>query len=225
MINSPTSSLADIGLRTLADAQKKAGDRQHLGQEDFLKLMVTQLRNQDPLQPMENGKFLTQIAQFSQVSGLADLQKSFKDLSHSLVSNQALQAAALVGRRVLVPTATGDLTKGGQLQGQLDLPQATGSVRIRVQDEHGQTVRQFDLGPQPSGPVPFHWDGHKDDGSAAAPGTYHVVAEALVDGKREAVDVALANRVRAVTLGQGGGLSLDVAGVGTMAFSDIKQIL
>jgi len=89
--------------------------RERLGQEDFLRLMVAQLRNQNPLQPMENGEFLTQIAQFGTVSGVRQLNAAFEALSESLYSSQALQAASLVGRRVQVPGGEGYLAEGGGL--------------------------------------------------------------------------------------------------------------
>src|SRR5687768_6194672 len=98
---SPVDALGGLGLGVPQAAAK--GD---LGQEDFLQLMLTQLKNQDPFKPMESGEFLGQIAQFGTVQGLAGLQTSFDSLSASLVSNQALQASALVGRSALVETST-----------------------------------------------------------------------------------------------------------------------
>ena len=97
--------------RTLA--KKKTS----LGQEDFLKLMTTQMTHQDPNNPMQNGEFLSQMAQFGTVSGIQDLQKSFADFANSINSDQALQASSLVGRYVSVPTSTGILPAGGEIKG------------------------------------------------------------------------------------------------------------
>ena len=95
-------------LESLGLAQKKPRvDKKEMGQEDFLKLMTTQLQNQDPMKPMENGDFLAQIAQFSTVDGIGKLQESFEALSGSLHSNQALQASGLIGRNVMVPSNAG----------------------------------------------------------------------------------------------------------------------
>lgn len=220
-----SSALSGLGLRSIQDTQTKDKDANKLGQEDFMKLMVAQLRNQDPFEPMENGDFLAQIAQFSQVSGLQDLQKSFDDLSTSLVSNQALQAASLVGRDVLAPTGIGVLEQGGNIRGSIELPSSSSQVAVKIYDSSGQLVRRMELGSQATGDVLYQWDGLRDNGSYAAPGTYLVSAEAEFNGRNEAVEAFVANRVNGVTLGNGGSLLLDLAGVGPLDFNQVKQIL
>jgi flagellar basal-body rod modification protein FlgD len=199
--------------------------RKELGQEEFLELMTAQLQNQDPTKPMESAEFLTQIAQFSTVEGVGDLNEAFAKLSDSLVSNQALQAANLVGRRVLAPTGLAALTEGGSLSGAVDLPAASNDVAVSVYDQSGQLVRRLELGSQAAGSVSFQWDGLRDDGQYAPPGTYFVNAEASVDGRTEAVDTLLASEVRSVTLSNSGGLLLDLEGVGSLDFSEVQQIL
>ena len=104
---SPVDALGGLGLEVPQTVRE--GD---LGQEDFLHLMLTQLKNQDPFKPMESGEFLGQIAQFGTVQGLAGLQTSFDSLSSSLVSNQALQASTVVGRSALVQTSTIGIAAG-----------------------------------------------------------------------------------------------------------------
>lgn len=220
-----TPTLSGLGLRSVQDKQTQAKSKSEMGQEDFMALMVAQLRNQDPMQPMENGEFLAQIAQFSQVSGLKDLQKSFDELSTSLVSNQALQAASLVGRDVLAPTGLGVLTQGGAIRGDVELPSASARVAVKIYDDSGALVRTVELGNQASGSAMFQWDGLRDDGTYAAPGTYLVSATAEFNGRNEAVEANVVNRVNGVTLGNNGGLLLDLAGVGPLDFTEVKQIL
>lgn len=221
-----TQYLDSIGLRSTQQLQEVVDDsREKLGQEDFLELMVAQLRNQDPMKPMENGDFLGQIAQFGTVSGIEDLQQSFTALSESLVSNQALQASNIVGRSVLAPTGVGVLEQGGSVRGVVELPNASPRVSLKVYDATGQLVRNLDLGAQASGPIAFQWDGLGDDGQFAAPGSYFLSAEAEFSGQNEAVETLVENRVNAVTLGQGGGLVLDLEGIGPLDFSEIRQIL
>ncbi len=222
--NNGLDSFADIGLRTVAQSQAKDAERTKLGQEDFLDLMVAQLRNQDPFEPMENGEFLSQMAQFGTVSGIEDLQQSFKDLSRSLVSNQSLQAAALVGRQVLAPTGVGSLASGSVIKGELVLPDGSPDVGIKIYDSSGQLVRSLEMGAQAAGNVPFQWDGLRDDGSYAPPGAYFVTADAAIDGRTEALETLIANDVEAVTLGSAG-LVLDLKGVGAIDFDQVKQIL
>lgn len=221
-----TQYLDSIGLRSAEQLQEVVSEsRERLGQEDFLELMVAQLRNQDPMKPMENGDFLGQIAQFGTVSGIGDLQKSFTELSDSLVSNQALQASNLVGRSVLAPTGTAVLEEGGSVRGVVDLPNSSPAVSLKIYDATGQQVRNLSLGSQASGPVAFQWDSIKDDGEFAPLGSYFISAEAEFGGQVEAVETLVQNRVNAVTLGQSGGLVLDLEGIGPLDFSEIRQIM
>ncbi len=213
-----------IDLRTVNELNAKTADKA-IGQQEFLKLMTTQLQNQDPFKPMESGDFLTQIAQFSTVEGIGDLNKGFAELSQSLVSNQALQATNLVGRQVLAPTGVAALEQGGSIRGSVELPAASGDVVVNVYDQAGQVVRRLELGAQSSGPVAFQWDGLKNDGTFAAPGAYFVSTEASIDGQYESVETLLASEVRSVTLSNSGGLLLDLNGIGALDFKEVRQIL
>src|SRR5882672_7704799 len=182
-ISSITDLQATLGLDPNATAAAK--DNQTLGQDDFLKLMITQFRNQDPFKPLASGEFLSQLAQFSTVAGVKDLQASFKDMSTALVSNQALQASSLLGRSVLVNRTSGLLNAGGTLSGAVDVPASASSVMLNITDQNGQLVRQLDLGAQGKGLASYDWDGKLADGSAAAPGIYNVSAQLMVNGKSQ----------------------------------------
>lgn len=219
-----SSSLSSLGLRSSTDSQASV-DKSELGQDAFMELMVAQLRNQDPMKPMENGEFLSQIAQFSQVTGIQDLQKSFDSLSASLVSNQALQAANLVGRDVLAPTGLGVLDVGQPIRGSVELPSASPKVTVNIYDSSGQVVRRMELGSQAAGDAQYQWDGLRDDGTYAPPGNYLISAQAEFNGRDEAVEALVVNRVNGVTLGNAGSLLLDLAGVGPVDFTQVKQIL
>jgi len=213
----------DLGL-TRAPETKQAKDK--LGQAEFLKLMTAQLMHQDPMKPMENGEFLTQIAQFGTVSGIEDMQKSFSTLSNALVSSQAMQASNLVGKSVAVPSSNGALPANGYLTGVIDLPANSISTIVRITDSAGQLVRTVDMGQQAKGSLEFAWDGSREDGSFAAPGYYNIKAEANMSGKTEALKTYLDSRVESVNVsGVGEPLTLNVAGVGKVNFSDVKQIL
>jgi len=223
MINTQ-NGLGGPEFRTIQDLNAETS-RKELGQEDFLELMTAQLKNQDPLKPMENGDFLAQIAQFSAVEGIGDLNESFTGLSDSLVSNQALQATNLVGRSVLAPTGVAALAQGGSIRGTVELPAASGEVVVNVYDQAGQVIRRLELGTQASGPADFKWDGLKNDGTFASPGNYFISAEASIDGQFESVETLLASGVRSVTLSNSGGLLLDLDGIGSLDFSEVRQIL
>ena len=106
-------------------AKKDSGS---IATEDFLALMTTQLQNQDPLKPLESGDFLGQIAQFSTVSGIGELNESFNGFAQSMQSDQALRGLALVGRDVLVPSAIGNLSAEDGFKGQINVAKPLNAV-------------------------------------------------------------------------------------------------
>lgn len=214
----------ELGLSTVEQAKK---EDQSLQQEQFLELLTTQLTHQDPLKPMENGEFLGQMAQFSTVSGIQDLQASFKDFANSISSDQALQAASLVGRYVSAPTNEGLLGAGGTLSGSFELPASTSNVNLKLIDAlSGEVVRNIDLGNQAAGDVAFEWDGITDDGDFADPGLYKVQAEAKLDGENTVLQTQIKSQVESVTMANGNhGLQVNLAGLGPINFNQIKQIL
>jgi flagellar basal-body rod modification protein FlgD len=224
MIETDNSVQEDI-FRSLRELSGKK-EKQELGQDEFLKLMTAQLENQDPTKPLDNENFLAQIAQFSIVSGVGDLQKSFDKLSDSLVSNQALQATNLVGRKVLAPTGVAALDASGAVKGSVDLYSASNQVTVKIHDASGEVIRHLEMGAQAAGTVPFQWNGLRDDGQYATPGKYFVTAEAVTtDGRTEAVETLVASQVRSVTLNKSGGLMLDLEGVGALDFDQVREIL
>jgi flagellar basal-body rod modification protein FlgD len=222
-IDATTLDLAALGLRRPEDTLP---EKKELGQEDFLKLMITQFRNQDPFKPMENGEFLAQLAQFSTVKGLDDLNSSFGELSSSVVSNQALQASSLLGRDVLVTGSTGHLQAGSTLSGAVELTGSAGEVIVQITDSNGVLARQINLGPQPAGLARFTWDGRLADGNAAPQGLYTVKATTLGAGSVQAAAQTLVDaRVESVTMSAGQrGLSLTLRGIGEVAFGDVRSI-
>ena len=196
-----------------------------LGQEDFLTLMTAQLQNQDPFKPMENGEFIAQMAQFSTVTGITELRDSFKELAGSLYSNQAFQAASLVGREVLVPDGRGELEQEGTLKGAVELTNPASNLTISIYDLSGRLVRRLDLGRQSEGMAEFSWDGLTAEGEPAPAGSYAIRAEAVEGGANIAHDVLIAAGVNSVTLPRSGGeLLLDVEGLGLVEFSQVRQI-
>ncbi len=205
--------------------QASTGSTDELGQEEFLMLMTTQLMNQDPLKPMESGDFLGQLAQFGTVSGIDELQQAFTEFAGTMVSSQTLQASSLLDREVLVKSNEGYLPAVGQLKGAVDVPAGTSQLVVGIYDSAGQLVRRMDLGAQEAGQAEFAWDGKAEDGSTMSAGTYEVRAEALFGGQNQALQTLVSGTVESVTVDQyGGGLTLDVSGLGTVSFSSVQQI-
>jgi flagellar basal-body rod modification protein FlgD len=170
-VTSITSTNTDLDIANLqlaATGAKKASKQ--LGQQDFLALMIQQLRNQDPLKPMENGEFIGQMAQFSTVTGIADMTKSIASLADSFNSGQALQAASMVGRTVLTEASTGSFSGTKPLSGAVELPYSTSSAVVRVYSSAGELVRELPLGTQEKGLTNFSWDGTLANGQPAPAG-------------------------------------------------------
>ncbi|MDD5228585.1 MAG: flagellar hook assembly protein FlgD [Methylococcales bacterium] len=210
-----------------AESRKIAKNKTSLGQAEFLKLMTTQMTHQDPNNPMQNGEFLSQMAQFGTVSGIQDLQASFANFSSSISSDQALQAASLVGRDVTITSDQGVLAAGGDISGTVNLTSSTPDLQVAVTDAStGELIKTLDLGNQSSGNVPFSWDGTNTAGTLASPGAYKIVASAPVDGKNTAFTTDINSRVGSVVMANGTkGMQINLAGGNTVDFSQVKQIL
>lgn len=206
-----------------ANSVTSALQAQSLSQTDFLKLMTSQLQNQDPLKPLDNSEMVSQMAQLSTVSGIQSLQSSFSTLASTLSSGQALQASSLVGHSVLTPATTASLTAGGTVSLGVDAP-ASGDVIVNVTDASGQLVRRIDLGTQSAGVTKFQWDGLDNSGTAAAAGKYNFSAVVGSGSQAQAATMLTAGKVNSVSLDSSGALNLDVDGIGSVAFSTIRQI-
>jgi flagellar basal-body rod modification protein FlgD len=220
MIN--LSSLTGNGVGQTTGSAKAPGE---IGQQDFLKLMVTQLRNQDPFSPMENGEFLAQIAQFTTATGVQEMQQSFNRFSQTIATEQALQAAGLVGREVLVESPVGNLPSDGSLTGSLQLPVRLDNCKVAIYSESGELVREIALGQQEAGEAPFSWDGKDGQGRQLPPGRYLIAASTQVEGEEIAIATYTSAQVQSVTLGTGGNPpTLSLAGLGEISLSSVHRI-
>lgn len=216
-------------------AKNKPLEKQTLSQEDFMELMMAQIKHQDPMKPMENGEFISQMAQFSSVQGLKEIKDSFSSLANTMQSSQALQATSMVGRKVLVPGKISELPVMGELRGAVDITEKTDSATIKIQDKSGQTVHTIELGQRNKGIAQFKWDGiiSKADASVpgsvdkrAEPGHYTVVAEVLSEGDSQAVDTFVVDSVDSVSLAKGGqGVTLNLTNSGATSLANVREIL
>lgn len=216
--------LNDLGLTRQPQSQSNSPNSGALQQDAFLELMIAQFRNQDPFKPMENGDFLGQLAQFGTVSGIEDLQSSFASFADSLYSDQALQASGLIGREVLVPANTGVLDATGGVRGAAELPTSTPSMQVQVTAADGALIRRLDLGVQESGLAYFTWDGLNDQGQRMPPGAYQMEVIAGPDGMREQMPVLIEAQVDSVTLGNAGGVLLNLDQLGEIPLADVRRI-
>ena len=206
----------------IKDREAKSKD---LGKNEFLELLVTQLNNQNPLEPQENGEFIAQLAQFSTVEGVEKLNSSMETMLSGYQSSQALQASSLVGRKVIVPSDKAVVDTSETFKASLVLPTSSSNVSVNVYDSAGTVVNRINMGQQEAGNVSFMWDGKDSSGKTLPPGTYRFEAQATYQGETKGLYTLLPANVDSVTLGQNGGeLMLNLAGVGSIALSQVQVI-
>jgi len=152
------SSVLDQYSNTTKNADKPKSNE--MGQDEFLKLMIAELNNQNPLDPQDNGEFIAQLAQFSTVEGLDKLNNTTEGMSDGMRSSQALQASSLVGQSVIVEgNEMGLLLNKGIVSSYSDLPESTVDIKLTIEDENGQLLEQFSLGNHGAGEMSVRWDG------------------------------------------------------------------
>ena len=154
--------LDKLGVRTQEDV-KKEGNKNTLGQEDFLKLMTTQLQNQDPFAPMDNGDFIAQMAQFSTVTGITEINSNLTDLGSKLEPNRVATAAQFLGHSVLVPGKVVSPDDNGEIHGVVDLPNYSNDVGLTFTNSNGEIVHTMNLGSNDRGLVGFSWTDIPDE--------------------------------------------------------------
>ncbi|GGP18256.1 flagellar hook assembly protein FlgD [Silvimonas iriomotensis] len=194
-------------------------------QDQFMQLLVAQLQNQDPTNPMDNSQMTSQLAQISTVSGLQQLNATMTGMSSLFNSSQALQSASLIGKQVMAPTSSWAYDGTNNLQAAVDVPAGTTQMQVSVVSlTTGQVVDQMTTTPTAGQSNPINWDGTLADGTKAAAGKYAIVAKGVdasgnqssltVDGWQTASSVILNGSAVQVVLGNGS----------TVNLSDIKQV-
>ncbi|MEW5881596.1 MAG: flagellar hook assembly protein FlgD [Pseudomonadota bacterium] len=199
------------------NASKELNDR-------FLKLLVAQMNNQDPLNPLDNAQVTSQMAQINTVTGINNLSETVASLVAQFAQLQSLQAAQLTGRSVMVAGNGLSLGADGDAQAGFELPVPADSVNVEVRDANGLLVREIALGSANEGVQRFAWDGTTNSGARAAAGQYTFTVKATASGRQVDASALTVRQVEGVRQ-NAGTVSLILAGVGPVAFGDIKQIL
>jgi flagellar basal-body rod modification protein FlgD len=210
-----------LGISTQANAADRA-TKSELGQQDFLKLMTVQLQNQDPFAPMENGDFIAQMAQFSTVSGIEQMNRGLTGLTDQMRQMRIATASNLLGHSVLVPGNLARPDADGEIHGVIDLPQASSATMIRYSDaETGELYHSEALGAQRAGLIGFNW---RDLPPAVIEGRRQIKIEATVnmgDGE-ESLGPSVYAKVLAAAAGSdtADGVTLDVQDYGEVTLTD-----
>lgn len=212
-------------LRRANEPQPKTPDNGRLTQQDFFRLLTTELAQQDPTKPADNNEIISQMTAFSTTSGVEELNKSFTQFANSQTSNQALQASSLVGRNVQVKDNTFGLAEGASAQGKLITDKPASNVFIYVEDQAGNIVQTVPVGNVKAGEFGFVWDGKNADGKQAPEGAYRFRIAGLVEGKASELEARTYRKVDSVTLrGAGGGVVLNLNGGSSIALSDVVEV-
>ena len=202
--------------------EKKRADGGALGQEDFLKLMTTQLQNQDPFAPMENADFIAQMAQFSTVTGITDMGQSLKGISNQLSEFRIATATNMLGNSVLVPGTRAYPDGDGAVHGVIDLPAASGTTNVVFTSQNGDILHVEELGAQPSGLAGFSW---QDIPQNVLDSNDYINVEAFADqgGGLEGVSTSVFGEVLAASTSSADGVMLDVKGYGDINVNEVVR--
>ena len=202
--------------------EKKRADGGALGQEDFLKLMTTQLQNQDPFAPMENADFIAQMAQFSTVTGITDMGQSLKGISNQLSEFRIATATNMLGNSVLVPGTKAYPDGDGGVHGVIDLPAASGTTNVVFSSQSGDILHVEELGAQPSGLAGFSWE---DIPQEVLDNNDYITVKAFADqgGGLEGVSTSVFGEVLAASTSSADGVMLDVKGYGDINVNDVVR--
>ena len=192
-------------------------------QDRFLKLLVTQLKNQDPLNPVDNAQITSQMAQISTVSGIDKLNTTLQSMAASFNSAQSLQATSMIGHNVLAPGNV-ILLRGDSAVGGVELDAAADAVTVSILDASGQLLHKVNLGAQTAGLLSFQWDGATDSGTNAAAGNYSFNVEATSGSKKIGAAALAVGQVASVTTGKNG-VMLNVSEIGAIALTDVRQVM
>ena len=225
LANSAQAKATDTSLAAASKAV--AGNDKALGKDAFLQLLVTQLKNQNPLDPQDNTAFVAQLAQFSSLEGITTLNDSVNSITGGLQSSQALQASSLVGRSVIVQTgeALVDTASEKPFNGTVVVKEADTKPTITITDADGELVRTIQMPAQKAGNDDFTRDGKNDDGELMPKGNYTFTASSKTDTTTTALTTYLPATVNSVTLSKTGGeIMLNLAGLGSIGMSKVQTI-
>ena len=222
-----TATTNSTTIQSLIDASKATSASESSSamtdaQNRFLKLLTTQLKNQDPLNPMDNAQMTSQLAQISTVDGIEKLNATLQKLVASSVDGEAMQAAALVGHQVMVPGSglrLGDAGAGGGLV----LESSADRVTVTIKDANGIVMRSLDLGSLDAGTHNYSWDGATDAGAQAVNGNYQVTVSAVRGSEKvgaTVLELAAVSNINRSTQG----VTLNLGHLGLVKLGDVKQI-
>jgi flagellar basal-body rod modification protein FlgD len=220
------STLSSLGMtRTGQTAANTAAtsNKTTLDQSDFLALMTAQLKNQDPFNPVDNTQMIAQMAQFSSVAGISQMNSTLSGIATKLGATSTTDAMAYVGKTVLTEGGTAYPRSTGGIAGAVELEGDATDVTVRITDPSGNLVKTVSLGAQKAGTATYDWDGKTDGGEQAGAGPFGVAVQAASNGKTVASHGLVWAPVESVSLPASGEPTLQVTGVGAVAVNAVRS--
>lgn len=227
MASSFDSTLSSLGISrgvTSPVVSPASINEQSLGQGDFLTLLTAQLKNQDPFSPVDNTQMVAQLAQFSSVSGISEINSTLRAISDKLAQTSGSEALSYVGHTVLTPGNTAFPRVSGGIAGAVDIDRDASDVRISIQTPGGEILKTISLGKQTAGTVEFDWDGLTESGAPAGDGPFIVSTVASNNGKAVGSRPLVWAPVASVSVPANGEPLLTLPGIGQVAASAVRQI-
>ena len=191
-------------------------------QDRFLRLLVTQMKNQDPLKPLDNAEVTSQLAQISTVSGIDKLNNTLQLLNSDVAESLSMEATRMIGHNVLVPGSMLTLEQGAAVAG-VELEQSADQLKVTILDNSGLPVRHIDLKNMPAGVNAIPWDGKTDSGAVAADGEYTFAVTANQGSNNVKANTLSLGLVNSVTPNEKNAL-LDIGKLGLVNLSDVKRV-
>jgi flagellar basal-body rod modification protein FlgD len=219
------TTLSNLGInRTTTPPVSTAAGGQSLGQNDFLKLMTAQLKNQDPFAPVDNTQMVAQMAQFSSLAGITEMSTTLKGIADKLGGTSTADALAYVGHTVLTEGATAYGRAAGGIAGAVELDGDTTSLNVSISSADGTVLKNVQLGAHAKGTVEFDWNGKTDAGTDAGPGPFTVTAIAGKDNVAVTSRTLVWAPVSSVTIPATGPAQLSLPGIGTVPVTAVRQV-
>lgn len=176
-MNGTSSSSSSSGASS--SASSSTGTSTNDLQNTFLRLLVTQLKNQDPTNPMDSSQMTSQLAQINTVTGISQLNTTLTSLASQLSAGQNAQSSLLIGQNVLVPGNTATVSSGSSSGFGFSLSEAVSDLKVTIKDSSGNVVNSVDLGAQAAGTVPIAWKPTDSAGNTLPDGTYTISAQGI----------------------------------------------
>ena len=222
-MSTSTNNTVSNALMAAMNPQATSTSAAQAAQNQFMTLLLTQMQNQDPLNPMDNSQMTSQLAQLSTVSGIDTMNTTLQSLISSYQQSQTLQATSLIGQGVLTAGNSMTLASGSAPFG-VNLSTAAGDVQVAIKNSSGETVDTMDLGSQQAGAVPVVWNGTTTTGATAPAGNYTFTVTSTNNGQiTDSATGLMYGTVQSVSTGASG-VNLNLTNGSTIGLSSVIQV-